>query len=177
MNIWQTWAMEPYQPTNLTADARLVLGLFLTCGITSPKQIADTIDAKTKEVQSILSLLKKSKHPVIRSVFRAGLPVEASAVLLPGTKKLYCQNCRFAITLVPCQLCASKAKAKLKTRITKKPDLPQIKIPTRFLPGSSGKIVVMRQRYQKGYSVFCKGDATFSSMRRRKRKQQNIHVS
>jgi hypothetical protein len=156
-------------PENLSTDIRLVLGILTACRSPTKQQIAGaTAHSLEWVVKAIRLLLEQRAHPTIRTVLEHGLPLDAMAQF-PDDKRttVLCRDCNQPMASVPCANCAIKRSFSLfryATKAKKQPKLPESKTPTLSLPGTAGKVAVMRLRAQQGLSVFCRGDRELPKM-------------
>lgn len=156
-------------PENLSTDIRLVLGILTSCRSPTRQQIAKATSHSLEWVAKAVVLLREHcDHRIVRLVLEQGLPLDA-AVDFPSDRKItvLCKNCRQPLASVPCASCAIKRGRQLfrfATKAKPQPKMPESKTPTLSLPGTAGKIAVMRLRAESGLSVFCRGDATLPPM-------------
>lgn len=156
-------------PENLSTDIRLVLGILTACRRPTMQVIAAaTAHSLEWVVQAVALLREHAEHRTIGMVLRHGLPLDA-AVQFPEDKQgtVLCRDCNQSLASVPCANCSIKRSFSLISRPTRakpQPNLPESTTPTLSLPGSAGKIAIMRLRAQQGLSVFCQGDVGLPSI-------------
>jgi hypothetical protein len=110
------------------------------------------------KVEAFASIVESSPHPVIKYIWKHGMPRSCGGVLPEGVW-VVCGNCRSRVNVVPCVICTpSNLKDKVVRPVTRgRPrDTPfaKAKFPTTELPGTDAKMEVMRQRVAAGQSPF-----------------------
>lgn len=154
---------------NLNRQARLVIGLH-----TMGYQIEDmphVLSVRDKDLGRFVSFarrLLRSKRAAIRLALQSGLPSHLAAPL-PRLGNIRCPECGMISHLVPCVRCAignpefvhEKTVPYLGLRTARDVPLTVPVRPTSKLPGSPGKLRIMRRRIARGNSAFHPEDATF----------------
>lgn len=148
----------------LSVDARLILGILGTCDGLSDLEIADAINATADRVKQILAELYSSHDRTIRDALEYGISLDAAVVLPNYRVRLHCKECRQPLLRVPCCRCLSNnPEAAIHRRrppsiwestILRKPSRP-----TKHLPGTRGKLEVMRRRVTRRCQPFHPADA------------------
>jgi len=121
---------------------------------------------KAESVTKMLPFSVEESNWILDAIYKAGgvvedallfgLPMEYS-VWVPRYLNIRCKDCGKKLMRVPCSQCCERPYDELIEEETEtKPSKPDV---TLSLPGSSGKLEVMRKRVEKGQAVFCDGDA------------------
>lgn len=153
-DIGEIWVGE-HQETleDIKVDARRFAGIIGSVGPgVSDEDVALAIKASLKRVAALRSTLLACDHPLVLDTLRNGLPISAAEQLNDSSFK--CPSCGFPLETVPCVFCSCRPAPFPKDEAA----LPQAPEPTRFPPGSERKMIVMRWRASKGFSVFHDGD-------------------
>jgi hypothetical protein len=147
-------------PIHLRESVRVVMGL-MYMGQSVEQMVAILSAPSLEDLTRFVVMLRASRHPVIATAIRDGLPPNAGAEL-PNGEILRCMECGDLVSHVPCQKCAM-------TRIARESPLDdqvlalEMREPaeeTGYRPGSLQKIEVMRLRVSQGESPFHQEDAT-----------------
>ena len=172
MRVWKKGIYAPISPTELTVEARQILGILTTCRNPTSRFIARVLGLKASEINEFLTECRSMTHPAIVEIFKIGLnPI--AFVSLAGKmdgQLVRCKECRKLLGCVPCIACScgKDFTDKLSDQIRGEIDLPE-PAPTPYDPGSSRKMSLMAYRRKNGFRLFSARDyslATKTSMQR-----------
>lgn len=151
MKVWTSKRHESYM--SLTDEARAVVAL-LGMGTTDLDEIARVIPGhgSKKAKRRFAQVISVSRDPVIVQC-KAHSPRDMSA---PLVRPVRCPSCGWKIFFVPCQFCCSIDFPKWYTDVHA--DEEYASEPTRFLPGTPGKMMVMQARLALGEPLFNPSD-------------------
>ena len=144
---------------NLTVEVRTIIGILWSCKQPSTKAIAKAIHKPMRYTHRLIEILLNSEEQAVVDALNGEFPAEACVDLLSASRRLRCKTCHQVLSKVPCCRCLLEAGA----FCTKEEELLEFEIPvapfaTNCQPGSMSKLMVMRRRFQKGYSLFAPGD-------------------
>lgn len=148
---------------NLTVEARIILGILWSVSAPEISVMASAISRDTNYTSSLLRVLVNSKELAVLEALRGEFPLEATASLIPHSAKVRCKRCHQRIETVPCCKCLIDTKTGLPVydKSEREPPLPESPETTSHLPGTPGKIQVMRWRLQQNYALFSPGDPSY----------------
>jgi len=150
----------PYPYGRLSRAARLTIGLKQYSQATN-REIAKIVNVTTNDLQAFWKLIKA--HEEGKSVIDNGLPAMFGEQLPEGVF-VRCISCRRRITTVPCVVCYSGNQL-YEDRIIRE-NRPEPKklpppFPTNEIPGSVGKIEILRLRVQYGFDLWHPHDGRY----------------
>lgn len=148
----------------MSLNARLVIGLFCQ-GVRTGVEMAEVLDLERDERRRrflmFVAQVLKSRNLVVVECLRWGLPADCPANLPQGVT-LRCGRCRAKLTAVPCATCGRRPlldqRPEFPGRVRMGRPLREPDDPTAASPGSLEKILVMRERIERGESCFHPGD-------------------
>jgi hypothetical protein len=144
----------------VSAMARTLLALIRYTDA-SRAQIRECLGVKQRQVEKLLRMMRKDVF--CKNVIKGGLPAMYGESLPEGFY-VVCSRCKKLVNWVPCVACCQHDE-KFMDRIDRQRELkgeeipPESLEPTKFLPGSSQKVAVMKYRVEMGMQPFCSKDA------------------
>lgn len=139
MKIWLTDNHHSY--LDLTEAAQAVIGL-LSMGIDDLDEIAGLLlgKASVRGKRRFAELVSASSHPIIMEA-KLSPPSDLAG---PISRAIWCQTCGCHIFFVPCRFCSCVQFAEVYTDVQDSDRWASV--PTRHLPGSAGKQMVLAAR-------------------------------
>ena len=127
----------------------------------SPKTIARCCRLEQAEVENLWKRMRKDEN--FKHIIKRGLPAMYGESL-PEDHYVICIKCNRLINWVPCVECCNHTEVFVdrsdKIRNEKGEVVPPLPCePTKFAPGSSQKVAVMKYRVEMGMQPFCDDDA------------------
>lgn len=145
------WGMSSRSHTLNQHEAAIIS--VLRAGI-PPQDLDQYLWVPRKTIQRTLSRMAAPTE--LRQAWLDGGPIVSERTQLLQPVRCHC--CRERIDLVPCVACSPAEEDTEEEGTIELPECPQ---PTEARPGTLEKILVMRERLEAGYSVFCEGDAVW----------------
>ena len=144
----------------VSASARLLYAITKYTR-SSPKEVRRLMDLSQAEIDLMWREMRVDESA--RYIIEMGLPAMYGEPL-PENCTALCTKCNRLVTWVPCVSCCHHSEVFVdradKVRGRKGEELPpECDEPTKFLPGSSQKIAVMKYRVEMGFQPFCSKDA------------------
>jgi hypothetical protein len=144
----------------MSPSARTLLALMKYTDA-SRAQVRACMGLSQSDVNKLMRNMRKDEF--CRYVIKGGLPAMYGEALEDGVY-VTCSKCKCRVNWVPCVACCTH-KEEFIDRIDKKimeygePIPPESQEPTKYLPGSSQKVAVMKYRVEMGMQPFCSRDA------------------
>lgn len=151
------------EPSDLSISARLVIAL-MNMGVKDDEAIrhffvvpnaGDSAWARNRRDKALrfIRRVKDSQNPVVQEAIQDGLEGYVDLPYASMGHKVWCGSCRQHITVLPCPLCSLKHPVGPAPEVKhKEPPIPAN--PTKALPGSLQKVLVMMTRYERGEQIF-----------------------
>jgi len=148
-SVWVTGCSSP-----INAEVRRILGLMYTCGWTRD-QVRRRLILSEAIIDQIFDAIDEDTSPEVAEMKANGITLD-DAVDVMAREQALCKCCHAVLSIVPCVTCSLEGTADEPWQDEE--DLPESPEPTDSLPGTLERLLVMRERAAKGFSVFCSND-------------------